>query len=155
MWDGDDDEDEEGSDWSEEEISPFKQARRFVEEDAEEVKRFKAVKDERRIKELVDPRRPSEKEVKEHEVHHLPYRNWCAICVKAKGKDMDHRKSVQEEKGVSEYSWDYCFPGDELGCKLVVLTGRERATGLYGATTVPTKGSMGQFRGGQGAGDDS
>jgi len=46
---------------------------------------------------------------------------------------------------VSEYSWDYCFPGDELGCKLTVLVGRERATGMYGATTVPMKGSMGQF----------
>ena len=46
---------------------------------------------------------------------------------------------------MSEYSWDYCFPGDELGCKLTVLVGRERATGMYGATTVPMKGSMGQF----------
>ena len=46
---------------------------------------------------------------------------------------------------MSEYSWDYCFPGDELGCKLTVLVGRERVTGIYAATSVPMKGSMGQF----------
>ena len=65
--------------------------------------------------------------------------------MKAKGKDMDHRKSTNEDRGLSEYSLDYCFPGDELGCKLTVLVGRERVTGTYAATTVPMKGSMGQF----------
>ena len=95
---GEDEDDEEGSDGEDEEVSPFKRFGRRAEDDGEEVNIFKAVKDERRIKEIVNPRRPSEKEVKEHEVHHLPYRNWCAICVKAKGKYMDHRKSIQEEK---------------------------------------------------------
>ena len=42
---------------------------------AEEVERIRAVKDERRVKELVDPRRPTRKEVEEHERTHLPYRN--------------------------------------------------------------------------------
>ena len=99
----------------------------------------------RKIKEVVDPRRPTEKEVEEHNRHHLPYRNWCRICVQGKWKDTDNRKSTQEERGLSEYSWDYCFPGDELGCKLTVLVGRDKVTGMYAATTVPMKGSMGQF----------
>ena len=55
------------------------------------------------------------------------------------------RKSVQEDRGLSEYSFDYCFPGDELGCKLTILVGRERVTGTIFATAVPVKGSMGQF----------
>ena len=111
----------------------------------EEAERVKAVRDERRVKDLVDPRKPSEKEVEEHERTHLPYRNWCGVCVRGKGRDDDHRKVVDRERGLSEYSFDYCFPGDELGCKLTVLVGRERITGTYFATTVPMKGSMGYF----------
>ena len=67
------------------------------------------------------------------------------MCVKAKGKDVDNRKMVTEERRVSEYAFDYCFPGDELGCKLTILAGRERLTGLNFATAVPTKGSSGKF----------
>ena len=110
-----------------------------------EVRRYRAVKDERALKNFVDPRRPTQTEIEEHERTHLPYRNWCPICVRAKGRDLDHRKATEQERGLSEYSFDYCFPGDELGCKLTVLVGRERVTGTYSATTVPMKGSIGRF----------
>ena len=43
------------------------------------------------VKRLIDPRLPTEEEVAHHELTHLPYRNWCPACVKAKGKDLDHR----------------------------------------------------------------
>ena len=123
-------------------------------EDGEEKKgSFKAVDAERKGKEedgrdmrkLIDPRRPTKEEVDEHDLTHLPYRNWCPICVKAKGKELDHRKSIDEPKGLSEYSFDYCFPGDELGHKLTVLVGKEKTTGMSFATTVPTKGASGKF----------
>ena len=52
---------------------------------------------------------------------------------------------VGKDRGLSEYSFDYCFQGDELGCKLTVLAGRERVTGTYFATAVPMKGSMGHY----------
>ena len=97
------------------------------------------------MKELTDPRRPSEAEVERHRRTHLPYRNWCVVCVKAKGRDLDHRADAGKERGLSEYSLDYCFPGDEFGCKMTVLAGRERKTGTYMATSVPMKGSMGHF----------
>ena len=156
-WETDEDEDlscgvcgvgdgeEEAEDSEDDGVSPFKEERRVAENGDDEVRRVKAIKDERTIKEVVDPRRPTEKEVDEHNMHHLPYRNWCNICAQAKGKDTDHRKSTQEERGLSEYSFDYCFPGDELGCKLTVLVGKERVTGMYSGTAVPMKGSMGQF----------
>ena len=98
------------------------------------------------VKRLLDPRLPSKEEVKEHELSgHLPYRNWCPICVKAKGKDLDHRKDAGESRGLAEYSFDYCFPGDEFGFKLTVLCGKERVTGMSFATAVPTKGASGKF----------
>ena len=58
---------------------------------------------------------------------------------------MDHRKEVGEERGLSEYSFDYCFPGDEFGFKVTVLVGRERNTGMTMGTVVPMKGSSGRF----------
>ena len=97
------------------------------------------------IRRLVDPRRPSRAEVELHELHHLPYRNWCPHCVRGQGKDLDHRRSAEEERGLSEYSFDYCFPGDEFGFKLTILVGRERVGGMCMATVVPMKGTNGSF----------
>ena len=92
----------------------------------EEVGRKAVVEDKRELRKLGDARKPSTEEVEEHELTHIPYRNWCSVCVRCRGKDLDHRKAVDEERGVSEYAFDYCFPGDEFGYKLVVLAGREK-----------------------------
>ena len=117
---------------------------------SEEVERVAAADDGRQVRRLVDPRKPTQAEVEQHELTHVPYRNWCPICVRCRGKDLDHRKAVEDERGVSEYAFDYCFPGDEFGHKLVVLAGRERVTGMYFATGVPAKIHR-AFRGGQSA----
>ena len=61
------------------------------------------------------------------------------------GKELDHSKSKREERVISEYSWDYCFPGDEMGYKWTVLVGKERKSGGFMATTVPMKGGSGKF----------
>ena len=58
---------------------------------------------------------------------------------------MDHRTSVEAERGLSESSFDYCLPGDEFGFKLTVLAGKEKNTGMTFATAVPTQGSSGRF----------
>ena len=63
------------------------------------------------IKKLVDPKLPSQKEVDQHYMMgHLPYRNWCPVCVKAKGRERDHNADSGYERKLPEYSWDYCFP---------------------------------------------
>ena len=78
------------------------------------MERLALEKDGAIIRKLVDPKLPSEKEVEEHYVRgHFPYRNWCHICVKAKGKDMGHQEEGEKERKVPEYHFDYCFPGDE------------------------------------------
>ena len=61
------------------------------------------------VRAMVDPRLPTEEEVANHELTHLPYRNWCPACVKAKGQDLDHRGALDKEKKLSEYCFDYCF----------------------------------------------
>ena len=37
------------------------------------------------IKKLIDPRKPSKQEMEDHELYHMPYRNWCVVCVRSKG----------------------------------------------------------------------
>ena len=66
--------------------------------EGEEVRKIKAEKEEGVVKELADPRRPSGKEVEKHRRTHVPYRNWCDICVRAKGRDWDHWKEVGRER---------------------------------------------------------
>ena len=102
-------------------------------------------RDKPRMRKMLDPRLPNQTEVDEHNLTHLPYRNWCPICIKAKGRDMDHRSATNKERGLSEYCFDYCFPGDEFGFKLTVLAGKERLSGMHFGTAVPTKGSSGKF----------
>ena len=75
----------------------------------------------------------------------MPYRNWCPVCVQARGRDADHRKEVGKDRDLSEFSFDYCFPGDEFGRKLTVLVGRERVSGMKMAVTIPMKASTGKF----------
>ena len=58
---------------------------------------------------------------------------------------MDHRKATNEERGLNEFSFDYCFPGDEFRFKLTVLVGREQNSGMTMSTVVSMKNSSGRF----------
>ena len=98
------------------------------------------------VRKLVDPALPSQKEVDDHWIRgHIPYRNWCEICVRSKGKDMDHTQDKGQERRIPEYHFDYCFPGDELGFKWTVLCGKERMSKSWFGTAVPMKGASGRF----------
>ena len=70
------------------------------------------------VKKVKDPKLPIQLEVDKHYVMgHIPYRDWCPVCVQAQGREMGHMKDENKERRLPEYSWDYCFPGDELGFK--------------------------------------
>ena len=57
---------------------------------------------------LRDPGAPTQKEIEEHNVTHLPFRSWCQHCVSGKAQDRPHRmrKEDQEEKQVPEIVFD-------------------------------------------------
>ena len=68
-----------------------------VEEAGDQVERLALEKEGAGVRRLVDPKLPSEKEVEEHYVRgHFPYRNWCHICVRAKGRDMSHQREGEK-----------------------------------------------------------
>ena len=61
-----------------------------------------------KTKHMHDPKLPSEAEVRQHRLTHMPYRNWCPHCVRGRGKEMDHKKKREcEEDGVPEHHLDY------------------------------------------------
>jgi hypothetical protein len=80
-------------------------------EAGKDVERIGADTGTRPIRRLVDPRRPTQADVDMHELmNHCPYRNWCPHCIKGQGKNLDHRKAVEEERGLSEYSFRLLLP---------------------------------------------
>ena len=115
-------------------------------EAGEACERVKVEKEGAVVKKLVDPKLPSQAAVDMHWLMgHVEYRNWCEVCVKARGKEWDHTRVGDKERVLPEYSWDYCFPGDEMGYKWTVLVGKERRTKGWMATTVPSRGGLGRF----------
>ena len=61
---------------------------------------------------LRSPIRPSAEDVEKHDATHVPYLNWCPICVAARGKEDPHRRQVgarQERRktGLPKFSLDY------------------------------------------------
>ena len=63
----------------------------------------------RNPRKMLDPKLPSQREIEEHSLIHLPYRNWCAHCVLGKGKSAPHYKRASREDSLPEVHFDYCF----------------------------------------------
>ena len=66
----------------------------------------------------VDPGRPTQREVDEHEVAgHNPFRAWCKFCVEGKAVSSPHYKKRMEEylkeTGMVTVSVDYCWVNED------------------------------------------
>ena len=97
------------------------------------------------------PNRPSKAEVDEHMLSHLPYRSWCAHCVKGKAKSKKHTCTSQNnDHEIPMVTLDYMFMGDDsstdeegsmpiLVVKDVLSPGC--GTGMVFAHVVPRKGA--------------
>ena len=94
----------------------------------------------RNPRQLLDPKLPSQKEVDEHCLTHLPYRNWCQHCVQGKGKMTPHSKHPSRIDGLTEVHFDYCFMSTKGEPLATVLVAKERTTKMSMATVVPMKG---------------
>ena len=62
---------------------------------------------------MMDPRRPSQAAVDEHELTHLPSRSWCKHCVLGRGEDAPHKKDDGNELSMPEIHWDFMLLGEE------------------------------------------
>ena len=97
--------------------------------------------EDRKPKKIADPRRPRKEEVEAHELTHVPYRSWCEVCVRGRGKSRPHTAGRQE-RGLPELHFDYMFvgPEDQPGKCKTCLVIREVETRMSLAIMVPTKG---------------
>ena len=50
-----------------------------------------------KAKALTMPKQPSQQDVQEHNLTHLPCRSWCPICVRGRGKSTSHQKQTSRK----------------------------------------------------------
>ena len=71
----------------------------------------------RRPKVLESPTPVSQKMREEHETTHLPYRSWCAHCVRGRGRSNAHKakKDEKEEEETPRVVMDYFYMHSNVG----------------------------------------
>ena len=65
----------------------------------------------RRPKRFGNIRQPTSKQIAIHRLNHLPYADWCPICVASKGRERPHSKKEDEdsEDRLPQFGLDYGF----------------------------------------------
>ena len=89
--------------------------------------------EERKV--LPTPVLPSQAEIDEHWLDHLPYRSWCGTCVAGRGRERPHTRT-HGKREIPTLAFDYCFiskegtftreewasmPADAEGAKILVV----------------------------------
>ena len=67
---------------------------------------------ERKTMKVLDPVEPTEQEVAEHFLTHLPFCNWCRHSARGRGVEMPHKNGTGE-RTLPDVHFDFCFMGDE------------------------------------------
>ena len=86
------------------------------------------------------PAEPTEEEVREHNMTHIPFKPWCELCIAHKSRqDKHHREShTSSEQSVVSFDFGYADRGtDET---LIMLCIHDRHTKMMHAVPTPSKG---------------
>ena len=83
---------------------------------------------------LPSPYIPSQSEIDDHNVDHLPYRAWCRWCVEGRGREMSHHPVDHDAHAVAIIAFDYlfatrrgCYTREEWATEEVRQEAREKA----------------------------
>ena len=104
-------------------------------------------KGERVTVKVLDPVKPSQKEIDEHELTHLPFRTWCRECVHRRGVEMPHRARIGDDGDrLMKLNVDFMFlgPRGTAGETIPVLVIREEKTRMTLSSAVHSK-TIGEF----------
>lgn len=82
----------------------------------------------RRVKVLTSPAGPTRKEREEHEVTHLPFRDWCIHCIRGGGIAAPHCAPCGDEHVIPTVSIDFYHMGSEDQSVAPMLAVKERKT---------------------------
>ena len=91
-------------------------------------------------KKVQDPRVPTQAEVDEHNMTHLPYRSWCTHCVRGCGEAHPHHKSGDEERQRCTWTIALWARFDEKAQPILVV--KERDTRMMCSMLVGEKGAV-------------
>jgi len=96
-------------------------------------------------KKILDPKLPTQAEIEEHYLTHIPYRSWCKHCTRGRGEAHPHRRVHKEERAVPEVHMDYCFMGkkDEETQPIMVI--KDRDSGKVCSFLVQSKGACDEY----------
>ena len=92
---------------------------------------------------LKTPGEPSESERRLHELTHLPYRDWCEHCVKAKGRQ-SHAVKKNDRQPVIQIDFSFLATENDLP-KRTILNATDVQTGYAMAIVLPAKGSVEKY----------
>ena len=96
------------------------------------------------VKVARDPGDPSPVEREEHNATHMPYRSWCPVCVKAKGREEPHRNLKGKERScIPTISFDYKSFGqeDEVNDKATAVVFKDDHTKMLFGHVCEVKGA--------------
>ena len=85
------------------------------------------------------PIEPTKQEREIHNLTHLPYRSWCPICVRAKGKQTPHRKGGST-KPLIQVDFAFVSIPEDPKSQATILTGIDVRTQMCMAVQIPSKG---------------
>ena len=91
-----------------------------------------------------NPSDPTQDEKERHWSTHLPYRSWCPICVKARGREDKHQAGRRKNDGseLPNISMDYAEVGEkDQRAVRKLLIGRDRHTKFTFCHLVECKGT--------------
>ena len=92
------------------------------------------------------PVEPTREEIEQHNIAHLPFRNWCEHCVKGKAVSHPHVTSKDHVKNAGGLHFDYWFMRDGPGSeKVTVLSMKCDASKGHGGHVVAKKGRSGDL----------
>ena len=57
---------------------------------------------------LVSPQQPTQSEIDEHMIDHIPFRSWCKCCLEGSGREASHFR-LDGERSVPLIAFDYLF----------------------------------------------
>ena len=109
--------------------------------DAEAIGQRLEVDAERTLEQQRVPPEPSQAEKDIHDLVHIPYKDWCPLCVSFKARQDRHPSRDHATSSNSVVSFDFGYAlrkGDED--KLTVLFAHERFTGVMIGILIPGKG---------------
>ena len=100
------------------------------------------IEEEARIpKVMKDPRQPTIKEVEQHNLTHIPFRDWCPSCIQGGAPNRSHTKQKDQEYSIPHITCDYCFMGDKDDEEtLVIQVTRDIESKSVFAHAVPRQG---------------